>query len=375
MIKVLHLIDTGKICGPGKTILESIAGYDKSQYKAYLGVFLLNHEVDNAFCQAALSRGVDVVKVRSAHQLDPLVLSELVSVIKQLEIDLVLTHGYKADIIGIIASKIQGVAVVSTAHGWITNSRKSKIFKAIQSKILRYADGVIAVSPSIKDALRRMKVPEERIELIYNGIVMGNYDPDTTSSAGLRQQFSIEETATVVGYVGRLSPEKGQKDFVTAMSRIVEQSSDVHCVFVGDGPLKDELLRYISELNLEGKIHFTGHLTDVVPVYKDIDMLALTSHTEGFPNVLLEALCMGVPVLATDVGGVSSIVHPGETGILVKAGDIAGIVSGMLELITDNQKAASYANNGKKMVYQHFRFEARLQKVQDYYLKILSERV
>jgi len=375
MIKVLHLIDTAKICGPGKTILESIARYDKSQYQAYLGIFLLKNETENAYCQAAENREVEVVPIRSSHQLDPRVISETISVIKKMEIDLVLTHGYKADIFGVIAAKMSGLPVISTAHGWITNNLKSKVYVALQARALRYADGVIAVSPSIKEILLGMKVPEERIELIYNGIVMENYDPEKAGSAGLRQQFSIDDSAVIVGYVGRLSPEKGQKDFITAMSRIVEECPEAHCVLVGDGPSKDDLVAYVSRLGLEKNIHFTGHLTDVVSVYKEIDVFALTSHTEGFPNVLLEALCMDVPVLATDVGGVASIVHPKETGLLVKPGDISGIVDGVVELIKDKEKAALYARNGKDMVCKHYTFNARLNKVQDYYRKILSGRV
>lgn len=373
MIKVIHLIDTGKICGPGKTILESITGYDSAQYRAYLGLYLRNDETENAYYRAAESREVEVVPIRSSHQFDPCLVFSTVAEIKRLRIDLVLTHGYKADIIGIVAAKMSGVPVISTAHGWITNNRKSKVYMTLQSWALRHANGVIAVSPSIKQILLGMKVPEKNIELIYNGIVMDKYDPVKTESFNLRNRFSIPDNTVIIGYVGRLSPEKGQKDFITAMSRIIDERPDVHCVFVGDGPSKGELMAYAVELGIDKHIHVTGHLTNVAPIYKDIDLFALTSLTEGFPNVVLEALCMDVPVLATDVGGVSSIVRPGKTGILVKAGDISAIVSGMLELISDDQKAASYARNGKKMVYEHFRFEARLQRVQDYYQKVLSE--
>src|SRR4029450_13712770 len=112
---------------------------------------------------------------------------------------------------------------------------------------------------------------------------------------------------------GRLSPEKGQYDMLEAARRLAPARPQVYFVFTGDGPDEAGLKARAAEYGLADRVLFTGKLKDARPVFRDLDILALTSHTEGFPNVVLEALCMETPVLATDVGGTSEIIQDGVT--------------------------------------------------------------
>jgi glycosyltransferase involved in cell wall biosynthesis len=116
----------------------------------------------------------------------------------------------------------------------------------------------------------------------------------------------------------------------------------------------------------------TGHLNDVRPVYRDLDILALTSHTEGFPNVVLEALCMETPVLATDVGGTAEIVEDERTGVLIPSKSPDRIERGLLRLIDDPAGAERLMRAGREAVFARFDFQTRVAREEAVYREILS---
>ena len=153
----------------------------------------------------------------------------------------------------------------------------------------------------------------------------------------IRRRFGIPAEARVVGCIGRLSPEKGQRDLLAAAGRVFQTHQDVRLLFCGDGPDRPVLEREAARTGVADRVIFTGHLSDVRPVYRDIDLLALTSHTEGLPNVILEALCMETPVLATDVGGVREVVEDGRTGVLLPAGAIDAIADRLVRLLDSGE--------------------------------------
>jgi len=165
-----------------------------------------------------------------------------------------------------------------------------------------------------------------------------------------------------VGCIGRLSPEKGQRDLLAAAGRVFQTHQDVRLLFCGDGPDRPVLEREAARTGVADRVIFTGHLSDVRPVYRDIDLLALTSHTEGLPNVILEALCMETPVLATDVGGVREVVEDGRTGVLLPAGAIDAIADRLVRLLDSPQWAGELARNGKATVLERFSFRQRVAK-------------
>jgi glycosyltransferase involved in cell wall biosynthesis len=147
----------------------------------------------------------------------------------------------------------------------------------------------------------------------------------------------------------------------------------VRVLFSGDGPDRAALEQQARDLGLADRVTFTGHLQDVRPVYRDIDVHALTSYTEGFPNVVLESLCMGVPVLANDVGGTREIVEDGVTGILLPAGQPERIAAGLLRLIGEPAWARQLAANGHAVVMRDFSFKQRVLKEEALCRDVLAE--
>lgn len=372
MINVLHLRDTDRVCGPGKTIIETVCATDSREFTQKVGLFLLPSETGNQYHQAATRRGVEVIPVTSSHPYDPRVVKTLVGIVKAHRIHIVHSHEYKSDLLAYLVSRVYPIPIMTTIHGWITNSLKSRFAVGISRRVLRHFERVVAVSGETKRRVLACGVPEERVVVIHNAIVTENYRPEAHARGYLRARFGLPSDALIVGNIGRLSPEKGQRDFVTAAVPLVREYPNAYFALVGDGAERAALERQAGELGLGDRVLFTGHLQDVRPAYRDIDILALTSHTEGLPNVVLESLCMNTPVLATDVGGTSDIVQDGVTGLLVPHESPRAIAEGLRRLIGDPSLARRLAENGRRLIHERFTFAQRVAKEEALYRDILA---
>lgn len=374
MINVLHLRDTDRVCGPGKTIIETALATDRREFSQIVGLFLAPHETTNVYMDTATARGVDVVPLRSAHRFDPRVISELLRIIREREIHIVHSHEYKSDILAYLVSLVRPIPIMTTVHGWIRNQLKSRLYIRTSQAMMRRFSRVVAVSEKTRTAVIDSGVDLSRVVVIRNGIVTGNYQPQGYVPGAFRQQHGIPLDAPLVGYVGRLSPEKGQLDLLHAVPSVLAAHPDTRFVFVGDGPDQPELERVAAATGIQERVIFAGHTADVRPVYRDLDVLALTSHTEGLPNVVLEALCMDTAVLATDVGGTSEIVTDGATGLLVPPRAPAEIASGLNRLLGDASFRQELALNGQRFVHEQFDFAKRVAREEALYREILAER-
>ena len=356
MINVLHLRDTDRICGPGKTIIETACATDSREFVQKIGLFMLNGEATNVYHDAAVARGVDVVPVRSAHPYDPRIVSTLVGLIKSHDIQILHSRRYKSDLLAYVVARIHPIPIMTTVHGWITHSAKRRLMVGLSQRVLRRFDRVIAVSEETRRRILACGVPASRVVTIHNGIVLANYDPSLQSPGYLRSRFGLPPDAVTIGNIGRLSGEKGQDDFLTAAAELATEFPRTYFVIVGDGPDREALEARAQALGLGARVLFTGFLQDVRPVHRDLNILALTSHTEGFPNVVLEALCMGTPVLATDVGGTGELIVHGMTGVLVPAHAPVAIAAGLRQLLSEPECGRRLAAAGQMRVHEQFSF-------------------
>lgn len=374
IINILHLRDTDRICGPGKTILETVARIDKSRFNALIGVLTRDADRENAYIEAAVARKIPVQAISAAHQFDLRIIFRIAQIVRERKIHIISSHEYKSDIIAFLVSKLVPVAIITTAHGWIRNSRKSRVYIGIQKRLFPRFDKVIAVSPKIEREVLAAGVRRENVELIFNAIVAENYRPEDQVRGTFRARYAIPENAVLIGNVGRLSPEKGQGDFLDAAAVVIREVPDAHFALIGDGPTRELLQAKAKVLGLERQVTFTGHLTDVRPAFRDMDLFALTSHTEGFPNVILESLCMGTPVVATDVGGVAEIVEDGVTGRLVAPHDVSGIALAIVRMLKNRSDALAMMERGRRLVFERYHFDRRVERIQTLYTEVFNGR-
>jgi len=372
MINVLHLRDTDRVCGPGKTIIETACATDAREFSQKIGLILLDRETTNRYRDAALARGVEVIPVRSAHQYDPRIVRTVARLVREHDIHILHSHEYKSDMIAYAVARLQPLPIMTTIHGWITHNLKRRVMIGLSQRLLKRFDRVVAVSDETRRRIRACGVSDDRLVTIHNGIVVPNYRRDDQVSGYVRSRFALPSGSVLVGNIGRLSPEKGQFDFLDAAAMLAPEFPEVRFVLVGDGPDEARLRTRVQELRIADRVLFTGFLQDVRPVYRDLDILALTSHTEGFPNVVLESLCMQVPVVATDVGGTGEVVRHDVTGVLVPPHQPAAIATGLRRLLMDAGVASRLAAAGHRAVLERFSFEARVRREEAVYRELIA---
>jgi glycosyltransferase involved in cell wall biosynthesis len=221
--------------------------------------------------------------------------------------DIVHTHGYRADLLDAGIARSLGIPTVTTIHGSSRMSWRTAVYEAIQFRLLRRFQAVVAVSRPLVADLRKARVPPDRIRLVPNAWD-GRSQPVPCVEA--RKALGLPLDAFVVGWVGRLIPVKGCDVFLRAVSRLRDPS--MHASIIGSGPEQGRLEALVAQHGLADRVHFHGCREGAANLFRAFDVWVLSSRSEGTPMVLFEAMAAGVPVVATDVGGVSDVVSQAE---------------------------------------------------------------
>jgi glycosyltransferase involved in cell wall biosynthesis len=287
------------------------------------------------------------------------------------------THMAKAGAIGRIAAARSRPRprTVHTFHGHVLESyfrpAVQRAFIEAERRLARRTDVLVAVSAGIRDSLIALGIaPRSRFHVIPVGLDLGRPLAVDGPSGRLRGALGLGQQVPLVGIIGRLVPIK---DHLTAFASL-ESLPGVHLAVLGDGELRRDLEKAARQRGLADRIHFTGWWEDVPSALADLDAVVLTSQNEGTPVCLIEALAAGRAVVATDVGGVSSVVTDGVTGLLVAAGDSQGAASALGRLLGSPELRASFGQRGRKDVRDRFTHERMIRDTRELYEDLLRSR-
>jgi glycosyltransferase involved in cell wall biosynthesis len=256
----------------------------------------------------------------------------------------------------------RGTAIVASYHG-VDAHRLGRAAAALAL----LADAVVAVSPSAANQLEERGLP--RVTWIYNGI-----DPVVERSREeVRREFGVEDAELLVT-VGRYSAEKNQALLLGAIAELAPRRPRLRALLVGEGPLRKELQARIEELGLAEAVQLTGPRADAVDIVAAADVFALTSSSEALGIALLEAMSVGCPVVATEVGGVPDFVRDGETGLLVADGDAAGLAEAIERLLDDATLREKLVREGQALVRNTFGKETMVERYLAVYNSAVARR-
>ena len=316
--------------------------------RAHVAAVLLPDEADDhPFVTRLLERGVPVTRVivkSRSYLREYRLLSQLVA---QLRPAVVHTHGYRSDLIGGLVARAHGVRAVSTVHGFTGGGRRNQLNEWVQRLALRRADAVIAVSRQIVVRLANAGVDPAKIRWIPNGFATAE-DPLTRSNA--RHLLGIPDNGLVIGWVGRLSMEKGPDVMLDALAQC---DPSWRLSIVGDGRERDRLRKQASDLGIAERVIWHGLVPKAGALLTAFDVFVLSSRTEGTPIVLLEAMHAGVPIVATSVGGVPDVVSEADA-ILVPSEQPAMIAQALVEIRRDATAAKTRCLHARERVARSF---------------------
>ena len=363
--RVLDLRDSPWVDGPGRTILDTAAMVDPARYRIVVGAFSGSRHGEHAYLSEAVRRRLETYPIAERRALDPDVLRQIMRWCRSHAIDIIHTHDFRSDLYGLAAARRLGIPAVSTCHGWIANNLKGRVYTSVDKFLLRFFDRVVVVSARMQAHLASRGVPAHKIALIQNALVVENYRPDRGDRA-VRAEWGIPDHHKLIGKIGRLSPEKCQDLFLRAAAELSRHDRNVSFALIGIGPEEERLRALAAELGITDRVVFAGYRGDMERVYNSLDLVVQSSRTEGMPNVILEALLMRVPVVATDVGGTAEIVADGQSGRLIPANDEDALVAGMREALSD-RLVGEWIDVGERTVRSHFSHSARLQRIMAVY--------
>lgn len=278
------------------------------------------------------------------------------------------THGYLADIVGIPVARLIGLPTLSTCHGYIPTSWMVRLYNAADRMVLRFGTQVLAVSEAIKQGLVDSGLSADRVRVVANA-ASSSSDRDSAREDrdAARRSHGMRSADFVLGYVGRLSVEKGLKYLLMACAALVASGVPLRALIVGEGPQRNELEEMSRQLGLGERIVFTGFKEEVAEWITCMDVFVLPSLTEGSPMALLEAMTFGAPVVATAVGGVPQIVQHGETGILVSPGKSEELESALLALFRDPAQRQALARNSLELARTRYSVERWIGHIESEY--------
>jgi len=251
---------------------------------------------------------------------------------------------------------------------------RGDFYRKLDLKLMKRFDHLIAVSHATKAEMVDAGVPEDIITVIHNGIDTEAW-ASARASGNIREELKISASTPVVGYVGRISPEKDLDTWLRAAALVADSVPAARFVLVGDGRdgnTQDQLEQLAVSLGIGDRVFFAGYRHNLLPVYAAFDTFLLSSRREGLPNSLLEAMAMGVPVVTTDVAGAKELVLDGRTGFVLPQGDVEGIARALIVLAGDDRMRKQMGQSSLDRVEKEFSFTNRLQRVEALYEDILD---
>lgn len=286
--------------------------------------------------------------------------------LSQHRMDIVHTHLYRANIIGRIAAHAAEVTQIISSQRSL-DDWKNPWHVWLDRWTARYARTIIANSQYARDLLTmREKIPAKKITVIYNGVETLQEFSDK-ELAGFRKKYDFNDQDILIGTVTRFHQEKGVRFIPSMVQAVIKQQPQVKFILVGDGPEKKKVTAEIARMKLTEHVRFTGYYPDAARITSLCNVFFLASLEESFPQALLEALAGGVPAVCTEVGGVTELITPRETGLLVKPKDPQALAEAIVWLLSHPQEAQAMGDKAKLLVQKDFQLSAKIQQLREIY--------
>ncbi|MBI4639931.1 MAG: glycosyltransferase [Candidatus Tectomicrobia bacterium] len=341
VVRVLHINTERSWRGGEAQVLLLAKGLQERGYSVSIVA-----QPDGALKERAIKEGVRVIPLRMRGEFDLIALFRLAKIMREEKVDIVHMHDSHAVTLGNFAARLAGIPT-AVASRRVNFSTKRNRFRKL--KYLWGIKRIIAVSQEIKESLINDRFPPDFIEVIHSGIDLSKFQ-EKPPQINLYHELGLDPERPLIGNIAHLAPHKGHCDFLKA-AEVCHMTPEAQFVIVGDGPLRRELLDWIKAHQLDEKVIFTGFKEDIAEIIPLFDMLVLSSISgEGSPAVIKEAMALGKPVIATDVGGVREILEDGISGILIPPGQPMALANAILDLMKNQPKRKMIGLAGKDRV-------------------------
>lgn len=351
-LRVLQFITPAGFYGAERWVLALANNINRERVVCDLAVTREGPEQDLALADyypADASQHVHYLDMKG--RFDPAVVKRLCQVIRERNIDVIHTHGYKSDILGLIAARRTGIACVSTPHGFSGKvGLKMGMFIKVGTHLLRYFDQVAPLSDELVGDMKRFGVPESKTRFIRNGVDLKEIDASLKEVPAMGQGEGVRK----VGFIGQIIPRKGIGDLLEVFDQLYAADPSMELNLVGDGRQRIELEGKAKALPSSEAIHFLGFRSDRLALLSGFSLFVMTSSLEGIPRCMMEAMAVGVPVVAYDIPGVDQLIEHRRTGLLAPLGDKVALAACCRELLENPRLARELVSNARNLIEERY---------------------
>jgi glycosyltransferase involved in cell wall biosynthesis len=378
-MKVLHVDINGWIYGVQKYVINFCSALNKiNGYRS----MVLGPSGD--YLRVLNERNIEAISFQEKwEKIDtaPRDWLEIYRIVKEISPDVIHSHGTKENIVSKITGFLLGIPVIPVYHcnykcigsNNIGIGFKRMMYEKIYLDVLeRLTSGVvpknIAVSCAVRNNIRRFGIPEGKIEVIYSGVNINDFERERVNSIRRKRKTRIVS-------ISRIDEGKGIRDIIEAAKIIKEKESNFEINLVGDGHLVGDYQRLVNSYKLDGKVKFLGYMKNIREVLLTADIFVSASYSEGFPLTVVEAMACGLPVVVTGVGGVPEIVDDQVNGLVVEKGSPQQLKEALLLMMKNWKLRREYGREGREKVLEEFSIDKMLSRYISLYGSILKRRV
>lgn len=346
-INILQFICPTGFYGAERWVLALAKHLDRDKVRCDLAVTAEPENPDLELTRQFQALGLDAYPLQMKHKFDLTVIAKLVELIKSKSIDVIHTHGYKSDILGVIAARKAGIPCIVTPHGF-ENAKDLKLraFIWLGCQAMKFAQKVVPLSKQLMSDCEKVGVKEQKLLYIQNGV-------DLSEVEGTEVPVRTTEEKRI-GFVGQMISRKNIFDLLDIFDILQKKHDNLRLVLLGDGDQRSALESYARSLQSNTKIEFLGFRDDRLSLLKSFDLFVMTSTLEGIPRCLMEANAAGIPVAAYDIAGIDQLITHQETGLLAPLGDKQQLASHWETLLFTPEYAQKLATNARAFVNTHY---------------------
>ena len=368
ILHVLHGFGTGGTEQGVRKLLDGLRSQDFEQLVCVAG----RGQTD------AEHNGVRIMALRPSGRSGGFAVARLIQIIAREKPDIVHSRNWGA-IEAVPAAQLAGIqGIVHSEHGLDVSNMQGEIWRrrTFRRLCFRWAHRVFMVSEGLRRHWsRELGIPEATIEVIPNGVDTVKFRFDSDARARLRTQLNLSNSSVVVGTVSRLDPVKDHETLLRAAEEVVARGLDLHVVIVGEGPEKAKLQQQVrNNPGLSSRVHFVGEVQDVPGWLSSFDVYALPSLAEGMSNTLLEAMSVGLPALATSVGGNAEVIQHGCSGLLFEPGDVTHLAELLMRMVSQPEWRRAVGEQARLRIENCFSLEKMLARYADLYRELAARK-
>ncbi len=353
MSRILHLIASDSIGGPEKQLLHHARDARDADYEVILGSFQDDPQ-PSELLSVASRYGVETVSVPGG--IRPGLVDDLTKYLRTADIDMLCTHGYKANVVGHFAAKHASIVWVPFVRDFTCETWQVTLYERLERSLLVRSPWVVCVSPAQARELGRLRRGRRAPLVIQNAVLAPRETGLSQEPAPSREELGFSDRTFVFGAAGRFSREKGHRILLDAFLLLQKMlpGQPMELLLLGEGREEDALRSQARRLGIEARVCFAGFQRRSAAWMKVMNCLVQPSLTDGTPNSVLEAMLLGIPVVATNTGGIPDVIDDGETGLLVEPDSSSALAEAMKKMVRSATLRNQLASEAKYRVAQEF---------------------